>query len=66
MRLGLSEKTNFEVTLFRAVESGKSRSIDQVIRKISKVLPEKELKKKTECDEVTDSDLKVRAVDTKE
>ena len=48
VRLGLSEKTNFEVTLFRAVESGKSRSIDQVIRKISKVLPDEESKKKTE------------------
>ena len=39
VRLGLSEKTNFEVTLFRAVESGQSRSIDHVIRKITKVLP---------------------------
>ena len=48
VRLGLSEKTNFEVTLFRAVESGKSRSIDQVIRKISKVLPDEVSKKKTE------------------
>ena len=48
VRLGLSEKTNFEVTLFRAVEAGKSRSIDQVIRKISKVLPEEDIKKKTE------------------
>ena len=66
VRLGLSEKTNFEVTLFRAVESGKSRSIDQVIRKISKVLPEKELKKKTECAEVTDHGSKIRAVDAKE
>jgi DNA polymerase-3 subunit gamma/tau len=65
VRLGLSEKTNFEVTLFRAVESGKSRSIDQVIRKISKVLPEKELKKKTEHAGITDHDLKDGAVDTK-
>ena len=48
VRLGLSEKTNFEVTLFRAVESGKSRSIDQVIRKISKVLPVEEIKKKND------------------
>ena len=48
VRLGLSEKTNFEVTLFRAVESGKARSIDQVIRKISKVLPQEDIKKKTE------------------
>lgn len=47
VRLGLSEKTNFEVTLFRAIESGKSRSIDQVIRKITKIIPEEELKKKT-------------------
>ena len=47
VRLGLSEKTNFEVTLFRAVESGKSRSIDQVIRRISKVLPAEDFKKKT-------------------
>lgn len=47
VRLGLSEKTNFEVTLFRAVESGQSRSIDQVIRKITKILPAEELKKKT-------------------
>ena len=46
VRLGLSEKTNFEVTLFRAVESGKSRSIDQVIRRISQVLPKGEEKKK--------------------
>jgi DNA polymerase III gamma/tau subunit len=66
VRLGLSEKTNFEVTLFRAVESGKSRSIDQVIRKISKVLPEKDLKKKTEFAGVTDHDTKNRSGDTKE
>ena len=66
VRLGLSEKTNFEVTLFRAVESGKSRSIDQVIRKISKVLPEKELKKKTKFAEVTDHDIQGRFGDTKE
>ena len=33
------------MTLFRAVEAGKSRSIDQVIRKISKVLPEEDIKK---------------------
>jgi DNA polymerase III gamma/tau subunit len=66
VRLGLSEKTNFEVTLFRAVESGKSRSIDQVIRKISKVLPEKELKKKTELTGITDHDTRNRSGDTKE
>ena len=35
VRMGLSEKTNFEVTLFRAIEAGRTRSIDQVIRKIS-------------------------------
>lgn len=48
VRLGLSEKTNFEVTLFRAVESGKSRAIDQVIRQISQSLPHEEIKKKNE------------------
>ena len=47
VRTGLSEKTNFEVTMFRAIEAGKTRSIDQLIRRISGVLPE-ELKKKTE------------------
>jgi DNA polymerase III subunit gamma/tau len=46
VRMGLSEKTNFEVTLFRAVESGRSRSIDQVIRRISGMIPD-EVKKKT-------------------
>ena len=46
VRSGLSEKTNFEVTMFRAVEAGKSRSIDQLIRRISGVLPEQV--KKTE------------------
>jgi DNA polymerase III gamma/tau subunit len=47
VRTGLSEKTNFEVTMFRAMEAGKSRSIDQLIRRISGVLPE-QVKKKTE------------------
>ena len=47
VRVGLSEKTNFEVTLFRAVEAGKSRSIDQLIRNISKTIPQEEAKKKT-------------------
>ena len=47
VRVGLSEKTNFEVTLFRAVEAGKSRSIDQLIRNISKAIPQEEAKKKT-------------------
>ena len=46
VRMGLSEKTNFEVTLFRAVQSGRSRSIDHVIRKISGLIPE-DVKKKT-------------------
>ena len=45
VRMGLSDKTNFEVTLFRAIEAGQSRSIDQVIRKISSLLP-KDIKKK--------------------
>jgi len=45
VKMGLSEKTNFEVTLFRAVESGRSRSIDQVIRRISGMIPD-EIKKK--------------------
>jgi hypothetical protein len=45
--MGLSEKTNFEVTLFRAVEAGRNRSIDQVIRKISGMIPN-DLKKKVE------------------
>jgi DNA polymerase-3 subunit gamma/tau len=40
VKLGLSEKANFEVTLFRAVEAGRTRSIDQVIRRISQSLPE--------------------------
>lgn len=47
VRSGLSEKANFEVTLFRAVEAGKTRSIDHVIRKISQIIPQ-ENKKKTE------------------
>ena len=45
VKMGLSEKTNFEVTLFRAVEAGRSRSIDQVIRRISGMIPD-EVKKK--------------------
>ena len=47
VRMGLSEKTNFEVTLFRAVEAGRNRSIDQVIRKISGMVPA-DVKKKVE------------------
>ena len=46
VRMGLSEKTNFEVTLFRSVEAGRTRAIDHVIRKISGMIPE-EAKKKT-------------------
>ena len=46
VRSGLSEKTNFEVTLFRAVEAGRTRSIDHVIRKISQLIA-KDPKKKT-------------------
>lgn len=56
VKMGLSEKTNFEVTLFRAVESGRSRSIDQVIRRISGMLPEELKKKRPE----PQSDLSVR------
>ena len=61
VRLGLSEKTNFEVTLFRAIESGKSRSIDQVIRKITKIIPEEELKKKTPNKELKKSSTSTSA-----
>jgi DNA polymerase-3 subunit gamma/tau len=46
VRSGLSEKSNFEVTLFRAVEAGRTRSIDHVIRKITQITP-KDSKKKT-------------------
>ena len=46
VRSGLSEKSNFEVTLFRAVEAGRIRSIDHVIRKITQITP-KDSKKKT-------------------
>jgi DNA polymerase III gamma/tau subunit len=52
VRMGLSEKTNFEVTLFRAVLSGRSRSIDQVIRKITSLIPGKAKKKKTDLNRV--------------
>lgn len=45
VRSGLSEKANFEVTLFRAVEAGRTRSIDQVIRKINSVIPQESKKK---------------------
>ena len=48
VKMGLSEKTNFEVTLFRAVEAGRSRSIDQVIRRISGMIPDEVKKKRNE------------------
>ena len=51
VRMGLSEKTNFEVTLFRAVQSGRSRSIDHVIRKISGLIPD-DVKKKPKLNQV--------------
>ena len=45
VRSGLSEKTNFEVTLLRSVEAGKSKSIDKVIREISVLLSDQSKKK---------------------
>ena len=48
VRSGLSDKANFEVTLFRAVEGARSRAIDTVIREISGMVPSGESKKKTE------------------
>ena len=48
VRSGLSDKANFEVTLFRAVEAARSRAIDTVIREISGMVPPEESKKKTE------------------
>ena len=44
VRSGLSEKTNFEVTLLRSVEAGKSKSIDKVIREISVLLSDQSKK----------------------
>jgi len=47
---GLSERANFEIALFKAVEAGRSRAIDEVIRELSAVadsLPESEAEKKT-------------------
>lgn len=52
VKMGLSEKTNFEVTLFRSVEAGRSRSIDQVIRRISGMIPD-EVKKKRSSESVS-------------
>ena len=48
VRSGLSDKANFEVTLFRGVEAGRSRAIDSVIREISGMVATPETKKKTE------------------
>jgi DNA polymerase-3 subunit gamma/tau len=48
VRSGLSDKANFEVTLFRGVEACRSRAIDSVIREISGMVPPSESKKKTE------------------
>jgi len=56
VKLGLSEKSNFEVTLFRAVEAGRTRSIDQVIRRISQSLPAG-IKKKSPAPRVTEPPL---------
>ena len=48
VRSGLSDKANFEVTIFRAVEAARSRAIDTVIREISGMVSSGESKKKTE------------------
>jgi hypothetical protein len=61
VRSGLSEKSNFEVTLFRAVEAGRTRSIDHVIRKITQITP-KDSKKKTTL--VDQENLKTLEEDT--
>lgn len=61
VRSGLSEKSNFEVTLFRAVEAGRIRSIDHVIRKITQITP-KDSKKKTTL--VDQENLKTSKEDT--
>ena len=47
---GLSERVNFEIALFKAVESSRSRAIDEVIRELSGMaasLPEASAEKKT-------------------
>ena len=47
---GLSERVSFEIALFRAVEAGRSRAIDEVIRELSAVadaIPGGEAQKKT-------------------
>ena len=61
VRSGLSEKSNFEVTLFRAVEAGRTRSIDHLIRKITQITP-KDSKKKTTL--VDQQNLETLEVDT--
>ncbi len=55
VRLGLSEKSNFEVTLFRAVEAGRTRSIDSVIRNLSTLIEDPVKKKRSELTQI-DSD----------
>ena len=35
MKLGLSEKINFEVTLLKAVEASRSRAIDSLIKELT-------------------------------
>jgi len=50
VRRGLSERANFEIALFKAVEAVRSRAIDEVIRELSAVadsLPESGAEKKT-------------------
>jgi DNA polymerase-3 subunit gamma/tau len=47
---GLSERVNFEIALFKAVEASRSRAIDEVIRELSGIaasLPESSAEKKT-------------------
>ena len=66
VRSGLSEKTNFEVTLLRAVEAGKSRSIDKIIRQISGILPEEAKKKRARSESDLNADKKAFANHQKE
>jgi DNA polymerase-3 subunit gamma/tau len=47
---GLSERVNFEIALFKAVESSRYRAIDEVIRELTAIaeeLPETSAEKKT-------------------
>ena len=62
VRSGLSDKANFEVTLFRGVESARSRAIDSVIREISGMVPPSESKKKTES-VASDQQIQASAVE---